>query len=149
MTTAIIAKRKHTQRTEIFARYQPFFRNNISLLNKARSGLQPQAVLDFMDVSNLSAAAIESAFNKSMKTFQNYLNKKINLDIATSEKLLKLFALYSRGIEVFGSVDAFSEWLSRPAYGLGKKVPLQILDTITGVDLVNEELLRIEYGDLA
>jgi putative toxin-antitoxin system antitoxin component (TIGR02293 family) len=71
------------------------------------------------------------------------------LDAVTSEKLLKLFALYNKGSEVFGSLDAFTDWLSKPAYGIGSQIPQDIIDTMTGIDLIHDELVRIEYGDLA
>jgi putative toxin-antitoxin system antitoxin component (TIGR02293 family) len=84
-----------------------------------------------------------------MKTFQNYRDKKAALDVITSEKLLKLFALYSKGAAVFGSIDAFTDWLSKPAYGIGNQVPQDLIDTMTGIDLIKDELIRIEFGDLA
>ena len=87
--------------------------------------------------------------NKSLNTLQNYREKKTTLDVATSEKLLKLFALYSKGAVVFGLLDSFTEWLSRPAYGIGNQVPQTLLDTMTGIELINDELGRIEFGDLA
>ena len=135
--------------TRMLSKYRPYFENDIALLNKARKGLQPQAVFDFIRLAEIPNDRVEIALNRSLKTFQNYKDKKTLLDAVTSEKLLKLFALYSRGEEVFGSVDAFSDWLSRPAYGLGNEVPLHLLDTITGIELINDEIIRIEFGDLA
>ena len=140
----------HSKETaKVLSRYEPFFQNNISLLFKAKKGLQPDAVFDFMLISDLTNEQIEATLNKSIKTFNNYRDKKIALDAVTSEKLLKLFALYSKGAEVFGSLDAFTDWLSKPAYGIGNQVPEDIIDTVTGIDLINEELVRIEFGDLA
>jgi uncharacterized protein (DUF2384 family) len=71
------------------------------------------------------------------------------LNASTSEKLLRLYALYQRGLIVFGSAEAFTEWLMKPAFGIGNLVPLTILDTATGIKLINEELVRIANGDLA
>lgn len=140
---------KHRDAAKVLSRYEPFFQNSISLLAKAKKGLQPEAVFDFILISHLPNEQVEAALNKSMKTFQNYKEKKTVLDTATSEKLLKLFALYGKGAEIFGAVDAFSDWLSRPAYGIGKQAPQNLLDTVTGIDLITDELKRIEYGDLA
>jgi len=144
---ASVSKQKAEHK--VLSKYEPFFQNNISLLNKAKKGLQPEAVFDFISISDLPGKSIEHALNKSMKSFQNYKEKRTMLDTVTSEKLLKLFALYRKGAEVFGSIDDFSHWISRPAYGLGNQVPIDIIDTMTGIDLINEELVRIEYGDLA
>jgi putative toxin-antitoxin system antitoxin component (TIGR02293 family) len=140
---------KNRNAAKVLSRYEPFFQNNISLLSKAKKGLQPEAVFDFILISDLSNEQVETALNRSMKTFQNYKEKKTLLDTSTSEKLLKLFALYNEGAEIFGSLDAFTDWLSRPAYGIGKQVPRDLLDTMTGIDLITDELKRIEYGDLA
>ncbi len=134
---------------QVLSRYEPWFQNNITLLQKAKKGLSPDAFFDFMQISDLPGDQMENALNKSLKTFQNYRHKKTALDTTTSEKLLKLFALYSKGAAVFGSVDVFSQWLSRPAYGLGSQVPQSLLDTMTGIELINDELVRIEFGDTA
>lgn len=133
----------------LLSRYESYYKNNISLLSMAKKGLKPEAVFDFIAISSLSRQMIELALNKSMKTFQNYKGKDMVLDAVTSEKLLKLFALYQKGSEVFGSTEAFSKWLSKPSFGIGNIMPQTFIDTITGVDLIYEELVRIEYGDLA
>ena len=133
---------------KMLSRYEPFYQDNISLLTRAQKGLQPKAVFDFISMADLPENLVEFALNKSMKTFRNYKLKKTVLDANTSEKLLKLFALYSKGIEVFGSLDAFADWLSKPAYGIGNRVPHDLIGTMIGIDLINEELIRIEYGDL-
>jgi uncharacterized protein (DUF2384 family) len=39
--------------------------------------------------------------------------------------------------------------LQKPAFGLGRVVPLQIIKTSTGIDLVMNELTNIAYGNLA
>lgn len=134
---------------QVLRRYEPFFQSSIALLTKAKKGLSANAVFDFMLISELTNEQVEVTLNKSVKTFHNYRQKKTYLDATTSEKLLKLFALYTKGADVFGSLDAFTEWLSRPAYGLGNQVPQTLMDTITGLELITEELVRIEYGDLA
>jgi putative toxin-antitoxin system antitoxin component (TIGR02293 family) len=67
----------------------------------------------------------------------------------SGEQSLKLIALYQKGVELFGSSDIFNQWLSKPNYGLNFAVPLELMRTSGGKDLVIEELIRIEYGDLA
>jgi putative toxin-antitoxin system antitoxin component (TIGR02293 family) len=57
--------------------------------------------------------------------------------------------LYKKGISIFGSVEEFNKWMEAPAYGVGGQRPNDLLDTMTGINLISEELTRIEYGDLA
>jgi uncharacterized protein (DUF2384 family) len=46
-------------------------------------------------------------------------------------------------------MGAFKSWMEKPAFGLGGSKPLRMMNTVTGMDLVEDELLRIEYGALA
>lgn len=55
-------------------------------------------------------------------------------------------ALYKKGQEIFGNFEAFNQWLKQPAYGLGGIIPFGLLYTQGGINLVMDELLRIEYG---
>ncbi len=40
-------------------------------------------------------------------------NQQLKLDSVLSEKLLKAFALFEKGIGVFGSPQAFHDWLNQ------------------------------------
>lgn len=133
----------------ILSKYEKSFDNSISILLQAKKGLKAQAVFDFISISQFSNQLIEQLLKKTLKTFTTYKDQNTLLDSAVSEKLLKLFALYDKGISVFGTKEEFNKWIGEPAFGLGNQVPQTLLDTITGIDLVGEELARIEYGDLA
>jgi len=135
--------------SSIFSKYQKSFDNSISILLSSKKGLKADAVFDFIFLSELSSIQVEQVLSKTMKTFTTYKEKKTTLDPVVSEKLLKLFALYNKGAAIFGSIHEFNKWMSEPAFGLGDQVPQQLLDTITGIELVAEELSRIEYGALA
>jgi putative toxin-antitoxin system antitoxin component (TIGR02293 family) len=133
----------------ILTKYQKSYNDNITLAVVSRKGLLPQAVFDFISLTDFSFPYIEKVLNKTIKTFTSYKKNKTPLDPVLSEKLLKFFALYNKGRSVFGSVDEFNRWLAEPAFGLGNMIPKDLLETITGIELVSQELTRIEYGDLA
>jgi putative toxin-antitoxin system antitoxin component (TIGR02293 family) len=134
---------------QVLAKYEKSFASAIALQYDAKRGLKPDAVFDFIALSQYSAQVIEQLLKKTFKTLTAYKAQNTPLDSTISEKLLKLFALYDKGIHVFGSVESFNQWMAEPAFGLGNQVPQTFIDTITGIDLVGEELSRIEYGDLA
>jgi putative toxin-antitoxin system antitoxin component (TIGR02293 family) len=60
-----------------------------------------------------------------------------------------LVMLYEYGIEVFGDRDNFNIWLNSRSIALGGRSPKELLDTKFGIDLVKDELGRIEHGVLA
>jgi len=133
----------------IIAPYQSLYDNPISLLTSSKNGLSAKAALDFLNLSGFSKEEFQDTFKTNVKTIQNYVSSSSKLDASLSEKLLKSFSLFDKGIAVFGAAKAFHQWLNMPAYGLGNQIPFELMDTITGISLIEEELIRIEYGDLA
>ena len=51
-----------------------------------------------------------------------------------------------RATTVLGSREAAERWLERPAIGLDRACPIDLLATPTGAKMVDELLTRIEYG---
>ena len=58
---------------------------------------------------------------------------------------LELIALYKKGEEVFGNIDAFNYWLKKPFWNNRQK-PVDLLITSGGVDLVMEEIDKLAQG---
>lgn len=63
-----------------------------------------------------------------------------------SERLLLLEQLARHGESVFEDAGVFARWLRRPLRVLGSHAPLDLMDTSTGLTLVDTILGRIEYG---
>lgn len=68
------------------------------------------------------------------------------LDPVTSERLLILDQLAIYGASVFQDAGKFIRWLRRPLQLLENRSPLDLLDSSTGIQLVEDILGRIEYG---
>ncbi|HEY8780186.1 MAG TPA: MbcA/ParS/Xre antitoxin family protein [Mucilaginibacter sp.] len=129
--------------------YKPFYTDDISLLNRSKKGLNAKAALDFLSLSGFTQDEFQETFKTTVKTIQNHVTRELTLDAALSEKLLKSFALFDKGVDIFGSAKSFHQWLSTSSYGLGNQLPFDLMDTITGIQLIEEELIRLEFGDLA
>jgi putative toxin-antitoxin system antitoxin component (TIGR02293 family) len=76
------------------------------------------------------------------------INKKGDdrFDPSTSERIMRLAELLCYGREVFECREIFNIWIRIPSSGLGGKSPLDLLDTLYGIEEVKKELGRIEYG---
>jgi putative toxin-antitoxin system antitoxin component (TIGR02293 family) len=133
----------------VIASYQSLYGNPISVLTNSKNGLSAKAAIDFLNLSGFTKEEFQDTFKTNVKTIQNYVSNSSKLDAALSEKLLKSFSLFDKGIEIFGSAKLFHQWLNTPSYGLGNQTPFDLMDTITGITLIEEELIRIEHGDLA
>lgn len=91
----------------------------------------------------------ENIFEMTPKTLSSYKEKGKYFPKRSVENSIKLKELYHKGINIFGSRETFNKWLSTESYGLNNIVPLTILGYITGIDLIYEELIRIEFGATA
>ncbi|GAB3223534.1 hypothetical protein GCM10027346_02640 [Hymenobacter seoulensis] len=120
-----------------------------ALVMEARKGVPAATAFEVAEAFHLQANELEAIYELSTKTLRTYSQEKKPLSAASSEKTLKIISLYNLGLEVFGEAAAFLRWLDKPAHGLDQEVPLRLLETSGGIDLVAEELTRIAYGDLS
>lgn len=85
----------------------------------------------------------------SPRSMQRYKKDKKAFDPIHSEKILEITLLYKKGEDVFGSKEAFNTWLELENVALGGRKPKNLLDNTFGIQLLKDELTRIEYGVLA
>ena len=122
-------------------------RTTIVLL--ALKGVPARSFFDIAELTGYRREQLADVFDTSLKTFQRYEREQKKLNPQDSEKVLKITALFQKGEQVFDSLPAFRRWMDKPAYGLGLQIPFDLLYTSGGIDLIMDELTRIEYGDLA
>ena len=135
---------------QLFLKYEKLTKDNYSIVVNSLKGVKANVFFDFASITGLRKQQLaDDIFQTSLKTFLRYQKDQKRLNPRNSELILKLIVLYKKGIEVFGAINSFNNWINKPALGLGNEVPYQIMNTTTGIDLIHEELLRIEFGALA
>lgn len=134
--------------------------NNIDLLSKfkkltdfnvidfARRGLPKSALLSFAKKISLNIQELANILHISERTLQRYEDDVI-IKTEYAEKAIELARLYTRGEEVFESMDKFKIWIKTPSVVFRGEAPVTILDTSAGFDMVFKELGRIEHGIFA
>lgn len=135
--------------TALVNKYNSSLPDRYSITLKAREGVKIKSVFDLVDISDYKKEFFANLFDVSTKTLDRYYAENKTLNPLNSEIVLKLMDLYSKGVEVFGDLASFRSWIEKPSYGLGNLKPVEFFSTSTGIDLVKEELERIEYGDLS
>jgi putative toxin-antitoxin system antitoxin component (TIGR02293 family) len=68
------------------------------------------------------------------------------LDPVASDRLFRLARVVALAIEVLEDEARAVQWLKRAQIGLGGRIPLALLTTDAGRDVVEKLLLRIEHG---
>ncbi len=110
-----------------------------------REGLQSKSVDSFIEHSSLTKKQVSRMIHLSERTLQRNSPDKL-IDITTSERLIELTRLFHKGISVFNSKEKFVTWLNRPNKSLDNQLPIELIETNLGIDLVLDELLKIEHG---
>ncbi len=120
-----------------------------AVIAHAHSGIPIQYLNKLSDRYDISINDWAGFMGISTKSIQRYQQQDNILSATQTEFVFKIEQLYKIGKEVFGTTENFKQWLQKPAYGLGNKIPEQILNTISGINLVINQLQRIAFGALA
>lgn len=115
----------------------------------ARVGVSTREIKKVSETFNVSASEIARVLGVNEKTVRNYQRQEARLSPQQGEQLLKYKQLRERGTEVFGAKEAFDRWLHKPAYGLDGEMPVDLLVTSEGINLVYDEVERIANGEFA
>ncbi len=85
----------------------------------------------------------------SAKTYQKWKPSK-KLSLTAAGHLLKIMEVYNSGMRLYDCHERpFIAWTKTPVDALGKKAPItMMISSKEEAELVNSELIRIEYGIL-
>ena len=91
--------------------------------------------------------SMEKAIGISVRTFQRHRDAPTKpLSQEQSGRVWKFAEILAKAVAVFGSRDEAERWLARPAMGLDRLRPIDLLATPEGTKLVEDHLVRLEYG---
>lgn len=121
------------------------FSSDFDIIKLARQGFQKKALLALAKKISLSIQDLANILHISERTLQRYDDDAI-IKTEYAEKAVEIARLYTRGEEVFGSLDKFKLWMKSPSLIFKGEAPVSFLDTSAGFDMVFNELGRIEHG---
>jgi putative toxin-antitoxin system antitoxin component (TIGR02293 family) len=117
----------------------------MAIIETARRGIPRKKADVLAKAIGLTDREMARILNISERTFHRYKDDTL-LDTIASEKLLLLTLLYKKGEEVFESLENFKFYMRTPSFLFLNKTPLELLDTNTGFQVVEDALGRLEYG---
>lgn len=124
------------------------FIDDQQLIKASREGITKEIFTQIVKSTGLTLGSFAQMARVTARTLQR---KKPGERISpeASERAIIIGKLYFKGYAVFGDKSKFHAWMDREQFSLGRKKPVDLLDTITGISLVEDELVRIEYGFVA
>jgi putative toxin-antitoxin system antitoxin component (TIGR02293 family) len=112
-------------------RQQPLKKRHVIFIS-SKLGLQQKDTAELIGVS--------------VRTYQRQ-KRTANITNAASENVLKLAELYETGLITFDDdEESFLSWLNASIPALNNEKPIELLSSNLGIELVKDELLRIEHG---
>jgi putative toxin-antitoxin system antitoxin component (TIGR02293 family) len=92
-------------------------------------------------------ALLEQAVGVSQRTVQRFkLAPDKKLSPEQSGRAWKFAEILAKASEALGSQEEAEDWLRRPAMALNQQRPIDLLATPAGTKLVEQLLVRIQYG---
>jgi putative toxin-antitoxin system antitoxin component (TIGR02293 family) len=122
--------------------------NENMLLQAAREGITKELFMQIVKSTDISIGGFTQMARMTSRTLQRKRqDEKISPE--SSERAILIGKLYYKGESVFGMKKNFLTWMDRNIPGLNGKKPKELLDTLTGIAMVEDELIRIEHGILS
>jgi putative toxin-antitoxin system antitoxin component (TIGR02293 family) len=110
----------------------------------AQVGIQKKALYQLAEQMSISPKEVISFLSLNVPAYPD----EALLDYPSSERVIKTAELYQKGFEVFGE-SKFKVWMDSANKALGRKKPLELLNTTKGVEYLLDEVIRIEHGIFA
>ena len=99
------------------------------------------------ELIGLSDEIISKWLNITTRTYRNYKTKDTEIKENTKEHIVSILSLYKHGMKVFSTKDEFENWLTLPNPFLDNKAPMDFMDTISGIQLIDNRLTAMEFGE--
>lgn len=117
----------------------------------AVSGGLPAGVLDDLLRAGLELGEIARVVGVSERTLQRKRERGAagSLDVAESDRTIRLARILGDADRYIGDRRRALRWLRTPNWALGDRVPLDLLATEPGVEMVRQSLVTIAYGGVA
>lgn len=115
-------------------------------ITRIREGLSVDLVVSLANKMKVPQKELAGWLHITPRTLQRHIETQSTLSAETSDRLAQIIRVYCRCNEVFKDDQKVSVWLKTPNFALGGVAPFSLLDTMVGIDLVLDEVGRIEHG---
>ncbi len=122
----------------------------LALLDLIEAGLPAESLSAFKNAAGMSDEEVAQLLNiggRTLTRMRGASNERLPADL--SDRLFAVASLYRLAEDVFGESKTAIGWINEKQFGLGQRVPRDLLASEFGRHQVRALLERIEYGQLA
>jgi putative toxin-antitoxin system antitoxin component (TIGR02293 family) len=121
-------------------------RTDFDIIRASESGITKASVDELSRSIGVSKKDMaEEILSVSVKTLERK-DPSDKLDKKLSSHALEVARVMQHAYEVFEDEEKAKQWLNRANRALNSVAPIHLLDTMTGINMVNDILTRIEEG---
>ena len=120
-------------------------KNPFDFIEISASGVPKSALMNLANYLCLSPGQMAQLLSVSERTIQRYSARE-RFSRSVSEQILHIAEVAARGAEVFEDKEKFLGWLNQPSIALANEIPINLLKSRFGADMILEELGRMEHG---
>jgi putative toxin-antitoxin system antitoxin component (TIGR02293 family) len=120
-------------------------KTHLDLVKLSQRGVPKGTVNRLAKHLSIGLKGIAPLLSVNQRTIQRLSSGKV-FSPAVSERILRIALVVARGEEVFGNLERFNLWLKESNKALADQTPLSLLASEFGIDMILDELGRIEYG---
>lgn len=146
-----VNKNTHTSKTELVywlggSSLLGPISSEFDLLNAGQKGIAKASVDELANYLGISRKAMaEDIFDLSVKTMERK-SPKDKMDRRTSAHALEIAKVMQHAYEVFEDEQKLKLWVNKENKALNGAKPVFLFSTLTGLNMVNDVLGRIEEG---
>jgi len=119
--------------------------NRLDLIDIAQKGVTKNAYEHLAKYLNYSTKQMAEILPITERTIQRY-TKNTHFNPEVSDHILQIAEVTAKGTVVFKQKENFISWMNYPCVSFGNRTPISLLHSKFGVDMVLDELGRIEHG---
>jgi putative toxin-antitoxin system antitoxin component (TIGR02293 family) len=122
----------------------------LALLDLIEAGLPAKSLAAFKSATGMSDEDIARVLNiggRTLTRVRNASGERLPSDL--SDRLFAVASVYRLAEDVFGNTQTAIGWLNAEQFGLGQRIPRDLLASEFGRHQVRSLLQRIEFGQLA
>jgi putative toxin-antitoxin system antitoxin component (TIGR02293 family) len=119
--------------------------SRMDLIQLSSKGITKDSLLHLARYLSMSIRQMAELLPVTERTIQRYKRKQ-RFNRVVSEQALQIAEVAARGGEVFGDRDKFLSWMRSASPALGNHTPASLLRSRFGMEVVLDELGRIEHG---
>lgn len=121
--------------------------NLVQVSELVENGIRLKEVEPIIQYLDLKVPEIAKAAAVSPSTVSRW-KADSSIGISGSNQFFRIDQVIRKGVDLFGGPEEFKGWLHSPNLALGNNVPAKLITSSIGVDIVDEALDALHYGNV-